>query len=303
MAKRLSHTDTARTSRFYAPWEPYAYLALPLAALMLVFGWPFVGSLGMSLLNFDQNLYAPTWAGFGNLIALLSNTGFQQALWQSGLYLVGIVPPLVLLPVAVAMLVNGNFRGVSTFRILLYLPVVVSMVAVGIAWKWLLQEDGLLNYLLSIAFGWAGFKPLPWLVWPKLAMLSIMAVVIWKGIGYYMMIYLSHLQHLSADLDEAAALDGANLWQRFWQVTLPQLKPAMALVALVSTIGALKLFTEIYVMTRGGPAGTTQSAVYAVYELAFERLQLGQACAAGLLLSALLVTLSGGQWLMGRSKS
>ncbi|MEB3244787.1 MAG: sugar ABC transporter permease [Vampirovibrionales bacterium] len=283
---------------------PYLYLALPLGLLLLMFAWPFFGALWLSLHDDAHSLYHPAFVGLQNVALLLKNGAFVQALQNTVLYGLLIVPAMVLLPMGVAVMLNDNTPVNKLFRVLLYLPVVVSMVAAGLAWQWLLQEEGLLNYLLQQGVKLLGFGLIPapaatpWLVMPATALLAIAVVVIWKGLGYYMMIYLSHLQHISSDLYEAAALDGAGPLARFWYVTRPLLKPAAALVGLVSTIGCLKLFTEIYVMTRGGPMGGTQSAVYALYDLAFEQLKLGQASAAGLLLMLLLVVLSSMQWLL-----
>jgi putative chitobiose transport system permease protein len=162
------------------------------------------------------------------------------------------------------------------------------MVVVGLTWKWLYADDGLVNYGLSLV----GLPKVGWLVNPDIALYAVMAVIIWKGLAYYMMMYIAHLQSVSQDLYEAATVDGANLWQRHWHVTLPHLRPAMAMVALISTIGSLKVFTEIYVMTRGGPVGATQTMVYYIFDQAFGNLDLGLATAAGLILMAILLVLS-----------
>ncbi len=163
-----------------------------------------------------------------------------------------------------------------------------SMVVVGIAWRWLYADDGLINWFLSLFhIGKVG-----WLVNPDIALYSVMIVVVWKGMAYYMMMYLAHLQSLSQDLYEAAEIDGANLWQKHLNVTLPHLRPTMVMVAIISTIGSLKVFTEIYVMTRGGPVGATKTLVYYIYERAFENLDLGVASAAGIVLMLILLVFS-----------
>ncbi|MDX2084666.1 MAG: sugar ABC transporter permease [Candidatus Melainabacteria bacterium] len=268
--------------------EPYAFLAIPLGLMGLFLFWPTAMAVGMSLLDYHHDLYAPQWVGWSNYQQLFQSVRFWNALVNTGLFSLGVVPAMVLIPIVMALLVNGTLRGMALFRTLLYLPVVVSMVVVGIAWKWLYAEQGLINYWLANL----GFAPVDWLVNPDVALLAVMLVVIWKGLAYYMMMYLANLQTVSQDLYEAASIDGANLWQRHWFVTLPHLAPTMSMVALISTIGCLKVFTEMYVMTRGGPLGRTQTLVYYIYERAFEHLDLGVATAAGLVLMAILMVLS-----------
>ena len=159
---------------------------------------------------------------------------------------------------------------------------------VGIAWQWLLDSQGLVNYLLSFV----GIQPVGWLVNPDIALWAVAMVIVWRGLGYYMMMYLAQLQTLDKELYQAAEVDGATGWRRHWHITLPHLQPTMAMVAILSTIASLKIFAEIYVMTRGGPAGATRTLVYDLYERAFESLDLGMACAIGVVLMLILLGLS-----------
>jgi len=219
---------------------------------------------------------APPFAGLVNYQALFSSAHFWQVLLNTALFTIMVVPAMVILPIPVAILMNQPFKGMPVFRSLIYLPVVVSLVVAGIAWKWLYQSNGTMN----------------WLVYPNLALLAVAIMVVWKGLGYYMMIYLANLQSASNELYEAAEIDGAGLLQKHWYVTLPHVRPAMALVAIISTIGALKVFTEIYVMTRGGPVGARETLVYYIYDQAFGNLNLGLACAAGFVLMLVIFALS-----------
>ncbi len=278
----------AGPTHMFAKATPYAYLAAPLVFLAVFFVVPLVMAFGISLYDYSHDLYTPQFVGLANYRALAGSAPFWKAFGNTFVFLLGVVPAMITLPIFLAVLVNGQLRGMAVFRSLIYIPVVISMVVVGIAWKWLYDSDGLINYFLARL----GFQPVGWLVDPDVALLAVMIVVVWKGMAYYMMMYLAHLQSLSQDLYEAAVIDGASLWQKHWHVTLPHLKPTMLMVAIISTIGSLKVFTEIYVMTRGGPVGSTQTLVYYIYQRAFENLDLGLASAAGIVLMLILLGLS-----------
>jgi putative chitobiose transport system permease protein len=267
---------------------PYLYLLLPALLIGIFFLYPLLMASHISLLDYSHDLYHPNFVGLGNYLSLLHMPAFWNAIINTVVLLIGIVPVMVTFPLLLSLLVNGEFPGVQTFRVLLYMPVIVSMVVAGLTWRWLLADDGLLNGLLA-AFH---LPKVAWLTDPDIVLYSIMLVIIWKGAAYYMMMYLAHLQNVSQDLYEAAILDGADNWKKHWHVTLPHLRPTMIMVAIISTIGTWKIFTEIYVMTRGGPAGGSKTLVYFLYERAFENLDLGIASAAGLILMGILIVFS-----------
>lgn len=272
----------------YHRFTPYCFLAVPLLLMALFFVLPFLLTVGMSTLDYSQDLYTPSFVGLNNYATTLHSPDFWKAFQNTFLILLGVVPAMVALPIGLAVLVNTPIKGIAFFRGLIYLPVIVSMVVVGIAWKWLYANDGLLNALLVKL----GFEKVGWLVNPDIALWAVMIVVIWKGLAYYMMMYLAHLQSVSKDLYESAELDGASQLQRHWHITLPHLQPTMIMVAMISTIGCLKIFAEVYVMTGGGPVGSTQTLVYYIYERAFENLDLGVASAAGILVMGILLVMS-----------
>jgi putative chitobiose transport system permease protein len=267
---------------------PYLYLILPTLFMVGFFFLPLVMAFGISMSDYSHNIYNPAFVGLENYARLTHSAPFWNSLKNTFVFLFGVVPAMVVLPIFLALLVNGKLKGIAVFRSLIYIPVVISMVVVGIAWRWLYADDGLLNWLLSVFH----LPKVGWLVSPDIALYSVMIVVVWKGMAYYMMMYLAHLQSLSQDLYEAADIDGANLWQKHWNVTLPHLRPTMVMVGIISTIGSLKVFTEIYVMTRGGPVGATKTLVYYIYERAFENLDLGIASAAGIVLMLILLVFS-----------
>lgn len=267
---------------------PYLYLILPALFMLGFFFLPLLMAFKISLFDYSHDLYTPQFVGMGNYTGLFHSAPFWNAMKNTFVFLLGLVPSMIIVPIFLALLVNGRLRGIELFRSLIYIPVVISMVVVGIAWRWLYADDGLINWFLSLFhLGKVG-----WLVDPDIALYAVMIVVIWKGVAYYMMMYLAHLQSISQDLYEAAEIDGASLWQKHWNVTVPHLRPTMVMVAIISTIGSLKVFTEIYVMTRGGPVNATKTLVYYIYERAFENLDLGIASAAGIVLMLILLVFS-----------
>jgi putative chitobiose transport system permease protein len=163
------------------------------------------------------------------------------------------------------------------------------MVVAGIAWRWLYADNGLLNQFLK-ALGMS--EGIPWLTSPRFALFSVMAVTIWKGLGYYMVIYLAGLQSIPADLYEAAAIDGSDGIKKHWDITVPLMQPYLFLVAVISSISATKVFEEIYIMTQGGPRNSSKTIVYYLYEQAFQNLEMSYACTIGLVLFLIILSLS-----------
>ncbi|MBW4654539.1 MAG: sugar ABC transporter permease [Kaiparowitsia implicata GSE-PSE-MK54-09C] len=274
-----------------APLTPYLFLAPALLVLGLTVLYPTVQAIGLSLTEYGYDLtQPPQWVGLANFQRLAGDRTFWQTLRNTLLYLIGVVPLLVLLPLLLAILVNRWLPGVRWFRAAYYTPVVVSMVVAGIAWRWLYAENGLLNQII-IGLGIAT-EGVPWLTSPRLALLSVMVVTIWKGLGYYMVIYLAGLQAIPADLYEAAAIDGSDGWQKHWDITIPMMRPYVLLVAVISAISATKVFEEVFVMTQGGPRNSSKTIVYYVYEQAFQNLEISYACTIGLVLFLIILALS-----------
>ena len=197
-------------------------------------------------------------------------------------------PFLVIFPLFLAILINQKIRGKTLYKLIIYLPVVVSIVVVAIAFKWLYAPNGLLNYFMEVL----NLPAIDWLSSPKVAMTSVAMVTIFKGVGYYMMIYLASLMSVPKELYEAAEIDGANEFQKHMTVSVPHLMPTIALVSTISAISALKVFVEIYVMTKGGPLDSTKTVVYYIYERAFENLDIGLASAACVVLLLIVMVFS-----------
>lgn len=268
---------------------PYLFLLPALLILGLTVFYPALRAFYLSFTQYEYDLtLPPTWVGLSNFQRLWSDAIFWQTFRNTLLYLVGVVPVLVMLPLALAILVNQKLRGIHWFRVAYYVPVVISMVVAGIAWKWLYADTGLLNQLLKVV----NLPPIPWLTSPAWAIFSVMAVTVWKGLGYYMVIYLAGLQAIPQDLYEAAAIDGSDGLRKHWDITIPLMRPYIFLVAVISAISATKVFEEVYVMTRGGPNHASETIVYYLYNKAFGDLEISYACTIGLMMFLLIVGLS-----------
>ena len=273
---------------YYKKYTPYLFL-LPAAAVMIVFFFiPFFQTFGLSFFDYSSSLYNPNFVGADNYIKLFKEPVFYKVMFNTFMYLVIAVPFLVTFPLFLAILINQKIRGITLYKILLYLPVIVSIVVAAIAFKWLYAGQGILNYILSLFH----IKSIGWLVDTKWALFSVALVTIWKGIGYYMMIYLASLMSVPQDLYEACYIDGANFITKHLTVTIPHIMPTIALVSTISTISAMKVFAEIYVMTKGGPLNSTKTIVYYIYERAFENLDLGYASALAVVLLVVVMGFS-----------
>lgn len=261
---------------------PYFFLLPAIIILTLTIFLPAIQAFALSFTQYEYDLtQAPEWVGFANFQRLWGDHVFWQTVGNTLLYLIGAVPVLVTIPLILAILVNQKLPGIYLFRTTFYTPVVISMVVAGIAWKALYINNGIFNqFLKQIGFS----EGIPWLTDPKLALWSVMVVTIWKGLGYYMVIYLAGLQSISPELYEAAAIDGSDGWRKHWDITFPLMKPYLFLVAVISAISATKVFEEIYVMTQGGPRNSSKTVVYYLYERAFQDLDINYACTIGLVL-------------------
>ncbi len=273
---------------YYKKFAPYLFLLPAVVVLLVFFFIPFFQTFELSFFNYDSNLYSPVFCGMDNYYKLLKEPIFYKVMINTLLYLLIAVPFLVTFPLFLAILINQKIRGITLYKILLYLPVIVSIVVAAIAFKWLYAGQGILNYILSLLH----ISPINWLVDTKWALFSVAIVTIWKGIGYYMMIYLASLMSVPQELYEACDIDGANFITKHMTVTIPHIMPTIALVSTISTISAMKVFAEIYVMTKGGPLNSTKTIVYYIYERAFENLDLGYASALAVVLLIIVMVFS-----------
>jgi len=267
-----------------------AYLFLiPAGIILLIFFFiPFFQTIQLSFFDYSSDIYEPNFVKFQNYLTLIKSPLFIKTILNTFYFLILCVPFLVIFPLFLAILINQNIRGKNLYKILIYLPVVVSIVVVAIAFKWLYAPSGLLNFFIEKM----GFIPVGWLTDPKVSMISVALVTIFKGVGYYMMIYLSALMSVPKELYEAADVDGIVGFKKHLAITIPHLMPMIALVSTISSISALKVFVEIYVMTKGGPLDSTKTIVYYIYERAFENLDLGLASAGAVILLLIVMGFS-----------
>ena len=267
----------------------WAFLLPAVVLISLSVLIPAVMALVMSFTTTGLDVSEPLqFVGLANLRRLISDPMALRVMITTLLYLIGIVPPIVLGSLALAVLVNRSLPGIHVLRGAFYTPVLVSIVVAAIAFRWLYAENGLVNGWLAAWFG-ESFSPIGFLTSPQLALPAVMLVTLWKGLGYYMVIFLAGLQGIPKELYEAAELDGSEGWRQHLDITLPLLRPYVALVAVVSSIAATKVFEEVYLMTQGGPADSTRTIVYYVYDQAFAELEISYACTLGLALFLLVM--------------
>jgi len=259
---------------------PYLFLS-PSLAVVAIFGfYPIAFAFYMSFHHW-KILGQPDFVGLKNFLAIVTQDEFLVALRNTFLYSIITVPAGVVLALGSAVLLNQRLRGRSFFRGVIFFPVTISMVVIALIWSWMFSENyGIMNVVLP----GLGIEPRAWLADPKTALAVIMIMSVWKGFGYGMVIYLAGLQTIPGTLYEAARIDGATPWQRFFHVTLPLLNPTTLFVTVISFIGSFQVFDQVYVMTEGGPGYSTTVLVHYIYNLAYVRFQMGKACAAALLL-------------------
>ncbi len=267
-----------------------AYLfLLPAGIILLVFFFiPFFQTIYLSFFSYSNDVYKPEFVFLNNYFELIKSPLFLKTILNTFYFLILCVPFLVIFPLFLAILINQKIKCKNIYKILIYIPVVISIVVVAIAFKWLYAPEGLLNFFVQKM----GFEAVGWLSDPKVAMISVALVTIFKGVGYYMMIYLSALMSVPNELYEAAEVDGAVGFKKHMLVTIPHIMPMIALVSTISSISALKVFVEIYVMTKGGPLNSTKTIVYYIYEKAFENLDLGIASAGAVILLFIVMIFS-----------
>jgi multiple sugar transport system permease protein len=275
-----------------------------LVMLGLFFFIPVLLAFALSLTDFDLYALADVqdlrFIGLGNYTVLLQTPLFWKALGNTFYFVVVGVPLSIALSLGAAMLLNGvASRLVGFFRTALFAPVVTTLVAVAVIWRYLLHTRyGMINYGLERF----GIDPVDWLGDPNWAMPAIIFFAVWKNFGYNMVILLAGLQTIPNDLYEAARIDGANGWQRFLHVTLPGLGPMLLLVSILTMAGYFQLFAEPYVMTQGGPVESTVSVLYFMYEQGFKWWNLGFASAVAFILFVIMFVITAIQYRLAKSR-
>jgi len=275
----------------------YFFLSPALLLFGLTVAYPMLRSLQYSFFRWPLGDAPKTFIGFDNYIRLIKHDGaFHQAVRNTLFYTVANVVPTVLLALGLALALNSpTLRARGFFRTVYFVPVVTSLVAVSYVWRWLLEPSfGLVNTALR----WVGIDGPGWLADPDWALEGVVAMTVWRDVGYFMVIFLAGLQTIPKDLNEAAELDGAGAWQRFRRITVPLLNPSIVLASVIGVIYGLQLFTQVYVMTgspsklAGGPLGSTTSVVLFIVQSAFRPLEMGYPSAAAILLFLIIMVVT-----------
>jgi putative chitobiose transport system permease protein len=272
----------------------YAFMAPVLVVKLLYTFWPILFGVFLAFTEYNV-ISAPKWIGLRNFEELFgfgafAGRGPDREFWYgltNSLKYILVVPVIQFLSIGLAMLVNRQLPGIALFRTAFYIPVVTSFAVVGLIWGWMYNQYGPVNFILSTLGLMNPNNPTGLLNNPATALVAVMFVTVWKGLGYYMVLYLAGLQSIDRTLEEAAVIDGANRWQVFWNVTLPGLLPTILVCSLLSTVSAIKVFEEIYTMTQGGPAGSTYTALFFIYQKSFGDFRFGYGAAAGLVVAVI----------------
>lgn len=274
-------------------------MSLPGLVLLVLFVIvPFITAVVLSFFNVDFNMTGgPKFWGFENyrriLVDPISSPVFYKALLNNFTFALIVVPAQTGLAVLLAVMLNAKLRGIAFFRTFFFMPVVFPMSLVAIIWALMFSRDslGMLNGLLNlISFG--HIAPIDWLGDPNIALLSVAMLSIWAGVGFQMVIVLAGLQEIPQELYEAASLDRANGWQRFWNVTIPGLRNTLVFVVIITTIFSLRLFDQVFILTKGGPIDATQTVMYQAVTSAFVEGNVGRASAITVIFVFIIVAIT-----------
>ncbi len=281
-------------------WSQRAVVALFLAPslipLLLFTVGPMVASVGLSTLRWNL-LKPPVFVGLDNYDKLLGDEGFREAVVHTIQYVAGYLPIVLVGGLLIALALNQRLRGLALFRTAYFLPVVTSWVVVALMWRWLLDPgSGIVNYALSLV----GVDGPGWWTDPDWAMASVIVASAWKDLGFVMVILLAGLQSIPEEYYEAASVDGAGRWSRFRHITIPLLTPSLFFVLVISLINNLQVFDQVWVMTKGGPAGATSVVVENIVRNAFSYGQMGYAAAMSWLFFLVLLVITAIQFRLQR---
>ena len=268
-----------------------ALLSLPWALSLAVF-WLYPLGYALVLAFAKRDIFSGdwSWAGLGNFAAVLANPDFWSALGHTAVFTIGTVPATTTLAILLALALNQHIRGRALYRAGFFAPTLTATVVIALVFLHLYAEGG---YLYRLAqFAGIPVPPQGFLLSESTALLSVMFMDVWVSVGYYALLFLAGLQSIPRELVEDARMHGANGWQRFWAITWPYLRPTLLYAVVINLIKSFQIFTEIFVMTQGGPVGATTTAVYHVYVAGFEQFDLGYASAAAYLLFAVIALVS-----------
>ncbi len=306
--ERLDAPTSGRASRggvegaWYTPWlflAPYLVLFVTFVLAPIFYG------IWISLKAYDYLLPNQPWVGLDNYRKLFSPDSttydnFWNSMQATGIFTLFSVPLLLVIPLLVALIMNERFPGRNLFRAVYFAPYVLGVVVVAMLWRFLLDRNiGMVNQYLG---GLGLPDEIPWLTSVPEAWAALVGVTVWWTLGFNAVIYLAGLQDISAELYEAARVDGANRWQSFWNVTIPGLRPVLSFVTMVTIIASANMFGQSFLMTQGQPGAETRTAIYQIAETGLRNAQMGDAAAMSYMLTLFLMLLSVGVFWLFREK-
>ncbi len=261
----------------------WVFLAPALILLTIFLFYPIAYLFYLSFTSGSFTVTGIEWIGLRNYLRLFSDSDFWQVIGNTAYFTLGTVIPTILIPLGLAVLLNQSVTWRDILRTAYFIPSVTSLVAVGLGFRWLFQTQGPVNeWLITL-----GLEPIPWLSSTVWAMPILILVSSWKQLGFNLVVFLAGLQTIPQSRYEAAELDGANSWAKFWYITLPGLQPTLVFATVTTAIFTLRSFEQVYIITGGGPLNSTNILVYYIYEQAFARFEFGYAAAAATILLAI----------------
>ncbi|AGB41261.1 permease component of ABC-type sugar transporter [Halobacteroides halobius DSM 5150] len=272
---------------------PYLFITPHLFIFSIFLAFPALFGLYISLHRWNLLSAQHPFVGFKNYTRLFNPESFQyqyfwNALGNTFQFVIFSVPILVIIGLILAILVNRNIRGTGILRSIFYTPVILSVTSVTLIWMWMLDtQSGLINYILNLF----GVEPIAWLSTTEWAWVSLVVTTVWWTAGHNMLLLLAGLQDIPQHYYEAAEIDGANIWDKFWHITLPCLKPTILFVTVTSTIASFKVFGQPHMMTQGGPGRETEVAIMYIKRVAFANYRIGSAAAMALIVSLFVIVI------------
>ena len=289
---RAGRSSSGRLAEFQ--WAPYLFL-IPTVGLLFVFSvLPMIYGVWMSLQNVDVVHGTSSFIGLENYLRLFQDGQFGLSVLNTAWYTLTVVPLIVIGSIAIAVFLRESRPARLIARVGFYIPFVLSPVVVATSWKWLLNEDlGVIDGFLK----WMGMATIPWLSADCYARVSVVVASVWNLVGFYMLMVLAGLSQIGPELYEAARIEGAVAWQRFWHITLPMLRPTILLIVILAMVHATQAFETILLLTDGGPGSATRLVVQNMYQSAFGRLQPGYGVAQAVVLLPVILFVA---WLQTR---
>ncbi len=270
-------------------WSTFVLLSPWIVTFIAFSLYPVAYSLYLSFTKYNPLAgQAPRFIGLSNYLGILNDPAFWQAVKNTVIFVVGTIPVTTGIAIILAVFLNQRIRFRSFFRASYFVPVMTSVVVISTIFTYIYSPFGLLNSFLNL-FGLPGRN---WLLSTEFALPAIMVMMIWASFGYYTVLFLAGLQNIPQEIYESAEIDGANSVQQFFRITLPLLRPMLIFALVINTIRSFQIFSQIFVMTQGGPLGSTRTVVYYLYTMGFQKFKMGYASGIAYLLFLIILVFS-----------